>query len=106
MHVLFSKEYYFGSTFYIESVYVLSLLTNRYSTFFFIDFRGRFSTVKKVSQNCTNREMAAKCIHKRITDIDHVETEYNTLQALQHENLIPVFDVYTTPTSYIIIMPL
>jgi serine/threonine protein kinase len=50
--------------------------------------------------------MAAKFIHKRLTDIDHVETEYNTLQALQHEHLIPVYDIYTTKSSYVIIMPL
>ena len=62
--------------------------------------------MKRIAQNCTNREMAAKFIHKRLTDIDHVETEYNTLQALQHEHLIPVYDIYTTKSSYVIIMPL
>lgn len=87
--------------------------TSRWKSTFEKDFteveeiaRGRFSVVKKVLQNCTNRELAVKCIHKRLIDVDHVEAEYSTLQSLQHENLIPVFDIYTTQSAYIIVMPL
>ena len=62
--------------------------------------------VKKCSQNCSGREVAAKVIKKRTMGKEEVETEYNTLQSLQHPGLIQMLDLYDTPDSYVMIMQL
>ncbi|WAR10957.1 KALRN-like protein [Mya arenaria] len=50
--------------------------------------RGRFSIVKKTSQNCSGQHFAAKYIKKRGTCKALVETEYNTVQSLQHPGIV------------------
>ena len=50
--------------------------------------------------------MAAKCIKKRLVTKEMVETEFNTLQSLQHDNLIQVFDLYESPSNLVIVMQL
>ena len=69
-------------------------------------FRGRFALVKKLSQKCSGQEVVAKCIKKRVSTKELVETEFNTLQSLQHDSLIRVFDLYETQSNLVIIMQL
>ena len=73
---------------------------------FFSPFRGRFALVKKLCQKCSGQEVAAKCIRKRLVTKEMVETEFNTLQSLQHDNLIQVFDLYESPSNLVIVMQL
>ncbi|WAR10793.1 LOW QUALITY PROTEIN: KALRN-like protein [Mya arenaria] len=68
--------------------------------------RGRFSIVKKTSQNCSGQHFAAKYIKKRGTCKALVETEYNTVQSLQHPGIVRVHDLYETPDHYLLIMQL
>ncbi|WAR10797.1 KALRN-like protein, partial [Mya arenaria] len=66
--------------------------------------RGRFSIVKKTSQNSSGQHFAAKYIKKRGTCKALVETEYNTVQYLQHPGIVHVHDLYETPDHYLLIM--
>ncbi|XP_053386213.1 kalirin-like isoform X3 [Mercenaria mercenaria] len=68
--------------------------------------RGRFAVVKKCSQNCSGQQFAAKCIKKRNAAKELVETEYNTLQSLQHPGFIQAVDLYETFDNFILIMQL
>ena len=62
--------------------------------------------MKKLAQKCSGQEVVAKCIKKRMVTKEMVETEFNTLQSLQHDNLIQVFDLYETQSNLVIIMQL
>ncbi|KAK6165753.1 hypothetical protein SNE40_022615 [Patella caerulea] len=66
--------------------------------------RGRFSVVRKCIQKCSGQEMAAKCITRELMSKQATETEFNTLQSLQHPALIQVFDLYEAKHNLIIIM--
>ena len=68
--------------------------------------RGRFSVVRKCIQKCSGREFAAKYINKKLVMRQDAETEYNTLQSLQHEYIVRSLDIYDTPTSHLLIMEL
>ncbi|XP_060073162.1 kalirin-like isoform X1 [Ylistrum balloti] len=66
--------------------------------------RGRYAVIRKCVQQCSNQELSAKFMNRRIATREAVETEFNTLQSLQHENLVQVFDLYETSTNFIIIL--
>ncbi|WAR10947.1 KALRN-like protein, partial [Mya arenaria] len=66
--------------------------------------RGRFSIVKKTSQNSSGQHFSAKYIKKHGTCKALVETEYNTVQYLQHPDIVRVHDLYETPDHYLLIM--
>ncbi|XP_021366305.1 triple functional domain protein-like isoform X1 [Mizuhopecten yessoensis] len=66
--------------------------------------RGRYAVIRKCVQQCSNQELLAKFMNRRIATREAVETEFNTLQSLQHENLVQVFDLYETTTNFIIIL--
>ncbi|KAL5006006.1 hypothetical protein ScPMuIL_017164 [Solemya velum] len=68
--------------------------------------RGRFAVVKKCIQKCSGQELAAKCISKKVARKETIETEFNTLQSLQHNHLIQVYDLYETSLNLITIMQL
>ena len=68
--------------------------------------RGRFSVVKKCAHVQTGREVAVKFITKKLCNKETVETEYNTLQSLQHAQLIVALDLYETPYNFIIVLEL
>ena len=68
--------------------------------------RGRFSIIKKCVEKKTGRDVAAKLVTKKLIERQGVETEYNTLQSLQHPNLIEALDVFNTSGSHVIIMEL
>ncbi|KAL3855028.1 hypothetical protein ACJMK2_014258 [Sinanodonta woodiana] len=68
--------------------------------------RGRFAVVKRCIQKCSGQVLAAKLISSSLQSKEAVETEFNTLQSLQHINLVRVFDLYETSNSLIIIMQL
>ena len=72
----------------------------------FCIFRGRFALVKKLSQKCSGQEVAGKFVKKRLVTKEMIETEYNTLQSLQHDNLMRVLDLYETQSDLVIIMQL
>ncbi|XP_052236412.1 kalirin-like [Dreissena polymorpha] len=68
--------------------------------------RGRFAVVKKTSQNCSGQHFAAKMIKRRGTSKTLVETEYNTLQSLDHTGLVRAHDLYETSEYFVLIMQL
>ncbi|KAK3762374.1 hypothetical protein RRG08_031956 [Elysia crispata] len=68
--------------------------------------KGRFSVVHACAQKCSGQELAGKIITKRLTRKEAVETEFNTLHSLTHTGLVRVFDLYETPTHFVIIMEL
>ncbi|XP_074654482.1 kalirin-like isoform X2 [Tubulanus polymorphus] len=67
--------------------------------------RGRFSIVKRCKDD-KNHAVAVKYISKKLTQKDAAETEFNTLQSLEHPNLHSAIDVYENISSYIIVMNL
>ena len=62
--------------------------------------------VKKLSQKCSGQEVVGKCVKKRLVTKEMIETEYNTLQSLQHDSLVQVFDLYETQSDLVIVMQL
>jgi triple functional domain protein len=68
--------------------------------------RGRFSIVKKVLQVGTDHAVAAKAVSRRLVSAEGVETEFNTLQSLQHPALPHVLDLFATPTSHVLLLEL
>ena len=69
-------------------------------------FRGRFSIVKLCVQHDSGEEVAVKLLSKKLSDRDSVETEFNTLQSLQHQHLPMVFDTYNIAGYYAIVLEL
>ena len=43
---------------------------------------------------------------KRLVTKEMIETEYNTLQSLQHDSLMQVLDLYETQSDLVIVMQL
>jgi serine/threonine protein kinase len=68
--------------------------------------RGRFAVVRKCTQKCSGQELAAKFISRKLVSKEAVETEFNTIQSLQHSHLVQVFDLYESAANFIIIMQL
>ncbi|BFZ15658.1 hypothetical protein BsWGS_18696 [Bradybaena similaris] len=66
--------------------------------------KGRFAVVHRCVQKCSGQDVACKLITKRLTRKEAAEIEFNTVQSLQHAHLVKVFDLYETPTQYVIIM--
>lgn len=80
--------------------------TNIYYTIqiIFLLYRGRYAVVHKCVQKCSGQDVAAKCISRRLSSKESVETEFNTLQSLQNAHLAHVFDLYETPANLVIVM--
>jgi serine/threonine protein kinase len=68
--------------------------------------RGRFAVVKKCIQRSCGRDVAAKCVNKKLVKRHDVEQEFMMSQTLQHLHLINCFDIYETSTNFIIIQEL
>lgn len=71
-----------------------------------VSTRGRFAVVRKCIQKCSGQELAAKVISRKLVRKEAVETEFNTLQSLQHSHLVQAYDLYESHANLIIIMQL
>ena len=50
--------------------------------------------------------MAVKYLNRRQTRKEDVETEFNSIYLLQHENLVQLYDLYETASNLLIVMEL
>ncbi len=56
-------------------------------------------------QTESGEELAVK-VSKKCEDDDRAEREFSILQSLQHPHLVQVYELYTSPNSYAMILEL
>ncbi|XP_036396533.1 kalirin isoform X3 [Megalops cyprinoides] len=68
--------------------------------------RGRFSVVKKCLNKATKKEVAVKCISKKMQKKEQVAHEADILRHVQHPQLVKLGDTYESPTSFMLVLEL
>ena len=54
----------------------------------------------------SGEEVAVKRVSKKLLDRNSIETEFNTLQSLQHQHLPMVYDLYSLTGYHAIVLEL
>jgi len=67
---------------------------------------GSFSVVRKASCNTTGLNRAVKVMTKDVNDVPNFRTEIELLTALDHRNIIQLFDTFEDARKYYIVMEL
>ncbi|XP_041924915.1 kalirin isoform X2 [Alosa sapidissima] len=68
--------------------------------------RGRFSVVKKCLNKATKKDVAVKCVNKKMQKKEQVAHEADILKHVQHPQLVALTDTYETATAYVLVLEL
>ncbi|XP_031413764.1 kalirin isoform X2 [Clupea harengus] len=68
--------------------------------------RGRFSVVKKCLNKATKKEVAVKCVNKKMQKKEQVAHEADILKHVQHPQLVALSDTYETASAYVLVLEL
>lgn len=69
-------------------------------------FRGRFSVVRKCLSKASKKEVAVKCVNKKMQKKEQVAHEADILRHVQHPQLVALIDTYESPTAYMLVLEL
>ncbi|GCC40357.1 hypothetical protein chiPu_0024392, partial [Chiloscyllium punctatum] len=75
-------------------------------TFFTEINRGRFSIIKKCTENSSGKSFAAKITPYKKQNKPFVLKEYETLKKLHHNNVVQLHGAYITPKYLVLIQEL
>ncbi|KAK7168648.1 hypothetical protein R3I93_004842 [Phoxinus phoxinus] len=68
--------------------------------------RGRFSVVRKCLSKASKKEVAVKCVNKKMQKKEQVAHEADILRHVQHPQLVALIDTYESPTAYMLVLEL
>ncbi|XP_061081598.1 kalirin [Conger conger] len=68
--------------------------------------RGRFAVVKKCLNKVSKKEVAVKCIAKKMQKKEQVAHEADILRHVQHPQLPQLLDTYESPASFLLVLEL
>ncbi|KAF6723388.1 Kalirin [Oryzias melastigma] len=68
--------------------------------------RGRFSVVRKCLSKSTKKEVAVKCVSKKLLKKEQVAHEADLLRRVQNHQVVALLDAYESPASLMLILEL
>ncbi|KAJ8392673.1 hypothetical protein AAFF_G00073470 [Aldrovandia affinis] len=68
--------------------------------------RGRFAVVKKCLNKASKKEVAVKCISKKMQKKEQAAHEADILQHVQHPQLLRLCDTYESPAAFMLVLEL